>query len=529
MVFGISRGEPSEDFSDNMKELKNHVKLFELDMEKRLILLENSISSVQKSMGAIGQFESAKDAVMQIEEIKKTLREVEDTNLISKLEGISSSDKIASISESVDMLSGKIKLLSEAVDTLSESKPDVGTVSSADTGKDLLEMKSEIGYIKSALSKVSSSITAPEKVSEIIARVDSLEAAGSSVNSELKKMYEAYNEKIGMLERRISAVSSPSGISEKVSKDISGLKDEVERLKGISKKLVEMIEIDSKTLKELKGVRDESTAYNGMAAKVSELSKKMSDVEREMNLDRAMYPKNIMNLEKDLANMKSAYRNLADAIESVAKMNKSGAENAMRVKKDADLQKSLNEISSRLTEISSLKEKIGVFEKEVMKINADNAKIHGALGTYDAKISAAQKTSGNYAENKLVAIEKSVQDLSASISRLSGSKKEMSDFEKEIISVKNEIESGNRRMQELARELEAIKMPDATIKQLSEKIKKAEDLKNTLKTGHSHDELERVLSSLAEENKVLRQEIEQLKQICAEIMKETREQPIIID
>jgi len=38
-----------------------------------------------------------------------------------------------------------------------------------------------------------------------------------------------------------------------------------------------------------------------------------------------------------------------------------------------------------------------------------------------------------------------------------------------------------------------------------------------------------MVKMIAEENKSLRQEIEQLKQTCSEIIKENREQPIIID
>ena len=233
-------------FSRIMKELKNHVKLVELDLEKRLILLENSIDSMQKTVGGIEQFEVSKDAVSQISEIKNVLREIEDTNLISKLETIGNSDKLISVSESVETLTSKMQLLSDAIDIISESKYGKSE-SREELGKEVPAIKAEIESIKKALSKVSSSIIDPIKISELSTKVESLEKAGSSVNSEFKKMYEAYNEKIGLLERRISTVSAAPAVSQNISKEeASTLKEDVNRIKGINKRLVEMIEIDSK-------------------------------------------------------------------------------------------------------------------------------------------------------------------------------------------------------------------------------------------------------------------------------------------
>jgi len=109
MVFGLSSEKSSESRVDEMRELKNQVKLVELDLEKRMILLENSINSVQKTIGSIEQFESSKDALIEIQETKKTLRELEDTGLISKLETISNSDKINAITDTTEAINEKIK------------------------------------------------------------------------------------------------------------------------------------------------------------------------------------------------------------------------------------------------------------------------------------------------------------------------------------------------------------------------------------------------------------------------------------
>ena len=211
-------------------------------------------------------------------------------------------------------------------------------------------------------------------------------------------------------------------------------------------------------------MRDEGTAYQNITAKLSELSKKMAAIEREMNLERAMYPKNIMR-----------------------------------------------------------------FEQEISGLKANHESIKGVLETHDSEISNSKIFAGKTSEKKLFDIEKSLQEISGRISYISDFKKSFSAFEKEFYTLKSEIENDKKRMTDIGGEIDAIKMPNAMLNQLSEKIKKAEELKIALDEHVPQEEMARKLKSIAEENKVLRQEIEQLKQVCAEIVKETQQQPIIID
>lgn len=583
MVFGKSDGMPSEALADDMKELKNHVKLVELDLEKRLILLENSINSIQKSVGAIQNFETAKDALLQMREIKNSMREIEDTNLISKLETISNSDKLDIISGSMDALNNKVKLLSDAVDILSESRPHEGSASSQ-TAKDFATMKSEIASLKNAVSKVSASVSDPKKIAEISERVASLEKADAAVEDELKKVYEAYHEKISLLEHRISAISATSGTPKEDSRELSEIREDIGRLKGINKKLVETIENDSRTLNELKSTRDEGISYKQIKSSLAELSKKVSEMEREMNLDRAMYPRNIMNLEKEVSSLKDAQ-----------KTKKEFPDAAQYQKKFKIIEKSLNDISVMFPEVSVLKgrlkdiegkiqnpksndrddgdykslasklseiakkvsdveremnldramypQNIMRLEREVAGLKAIQAGIKEDTKSLDSRASSrriidagaqdagnreleesadknrikelesnvaqlknmfgSQKGDSNDSESqkKVAAFEKSLEELSEKLSDIQSFKKELAAFENEIHSIKSDAESEKKCMIEI----------------------------NRKENSRFQEELSNMFKSLAEENKILRQEIGQLKQICAEIIKESREQPIIID
>ena len=92
MVFGLSSGNSADTGIDEMAELKNRVKSAELDFERRITLIENATKEMQKAVGSIDQFESSKSAALEVQDIKKTLREIEDTGLIAKLETIGNGD-----------------------------------------------------------------------------------------------------------------------------------------------------------------------------------------------------------------------------------------------------------------------------------------------------------------------------------------------------------------------------------------------------------------------------------------------------
>ncbi|VVB59956.1 Chromosome partition protein Smc [uncultured archaeon] len=526
MVFGSSHEKSAEAFTEEVAELKNQVKLVELDLEKRMILLEGSINNLQKSIGSIQQFESSKDAVLQIQEIKGELRELEDTGLISKLETISNNDKLIAISESVDTLGNKVKLLSDAIDILSElkSKPTEGAVSE-EVAQDVSSIKAEMGSLKSAISRISTSVPSPEKIIEIGERIKSLEKAGADLNSELKKIYDAYREKTELLERRITISAQSQGTTKESSGEIPEMIEEIKRLKEVNRRIIGMIEIDSKTLHDLKSLRDEGTAYKHITSTVAELSKKISDISREMNLDHAMYPKTLMKLEKEVSEMKAAQANLKDTVQSLAMSAKGRPESSENEKKLQIIEKSLKDISGKISEAVSLKDMLDTFQNEISGLKVSHENIKGDVKLLDSSIAGRKSSKADAASVD----ERIKLSETATLSRIKELESAVAGITSIIENERNEIESGRMRMLDISRELDALKDSGNKPGRFLEKAKKAETIRSDAMDRQPIEALSQKLKSLAEENNALRHEIEQVKQMCAEIMKEHQQQPIIID
>jgi|GEM_PF-1889182 len=645
MVFGISSDKYSDAHIDEVKELKNQIKLVELDLEKRMILLENSMNSIQNSLGTIDKFESSKDAIIDIQETKKTLREIEDIGLISKLETISNSDKISAISDIVDEANEKIKLLSDAMEILGESKSLNGGVSAPDN-KEISSINSEIDSLKNALSKVSSSVTDPQKISELYEHISSLEKSNAAVNAELKKMYDLYHEKISFLEKRISHVSSPSGLPGAGSEDISKMNAEIEYLKNSNKKLVELIELSSKVLGNQKNIKTENGGYADLRPILTSLSMKIADVKKEMDLERAMYPKDIMNIKKDMNDVKAVQKSLTDSIDSIMKVKKESIGASNHNDKLQNIENSINGISGKISEISSLNDKIKALNNEINLLKANKSASMESDTNYKKLVDIIEKNPTAFTESKdpktegagyknlvllvtdlsnkvaeiktemnleralypqditnikkdmnnVKEVQKSLTDtvesiaktkkgsidvpdykdkiknIETSVNGISGKISEISSLNDKIKALNNEINllkanknkkteyAPDRRQMELQRnepietENKKASLFEKSLKDIAEKIDDMQNWKDGIQiienridsverasnaiaqhemrikeSARNEEMLSNRLKSIADENKSLRQEIEQLKQVCAQIMNDNQQQPIIID
>lgn len=489
MAFGMSSGGSNDVRADEITELKNRIKLLELDLEKRLTLLENSEKEMQKAVVAVEDFDSSKNAMLEVQEIKKTLREIEDTGLIAKLETISNGDKIAEASETIDALNQKIILLSDAVELMSESKNGDGNSSAL---SDLSSIREEIDGLKNALPKTL--LPADQnKFSELEERVSFLEKSDNKTGGDLKKAYDAYCEKVASLERRISSVSSPQETQKDSRQEILKMRGDIEKIKEINKKIVETIEINSKAFDDLKirGTAGDGTERNA-GPEFAELSVKVAEIMRELNLDRAMYPQDLMNIKKEMNALKAAQKSLADALESVSKMKKganaSGAEDKIKI---ADA--FARSVSGKIPEISRLEEKLKAIDGEIGSIKA-------SVGQINAGIKPAEKAgSRSFSDAEI---------------------KKINDIEKTVAGFADKIGS----VQALSEKIRAL---DAKVSSYEGIYANARN--NNLKGSEETGALLAMIKKVSEENNTLRQEIEQLKQICAEIINENRAQPIIID
>ncbi len=507
MVFGTQASNSYDGESDEIRDIKNHIKLVELDLEKRIVLLENSINAIHKSMGGIQQFDASKDAVMQIQEIKNTLREIEDTSLISKLDTINNGDKLAIIYENISALNGKIKLLSDAVDILGEGRPN--SAQSAETNNDLSSIKSDISSLKGAVSKISSSIPDPEKIAEISGQINSLEKANAAINEDIKKTYEIHHEKIGLLERRISSLQIPPAVAAKDnSREISDIRGEIEKLKGVNKKLIEMIETDSRTLHELKGIQSEGETYKKITSAIGAMETKISGMEREMSLSQATYPENLMKLEKEFAEIKSRIADFANIVKSIEphleKRKEKGSDTDALKKQilsvNSELSSKINELESAIQKLAGETNNKGIQDMHIQGQGQKNLRaIEDSITNISIKLAESASLKG-----KVAALENDIRNIKEAVA--------------EIGALKNELTLSKKTAPKIIREV----APPNNQGQPQEKSGKSIDTEAV-------ESVLKMIKLLSDDYKGIKKDVEQLKHICAEIIKENQQQPIIID
>ncbi|MBU4245986.1 MAG: hypothetical protein ABIF85_04055 [Nanoarchaeota archaeon] len=367
MAFRLSSDNSTNSHVDEITELKNRIKLVELDIEKRMILIEKAAKEMQKAVGDVEQFESSKDSVLEIQEMKKNLREIEDIGLISKLETINNSDKITAATDNIEELNEKIKLLSDAIEILSESKTS-NSDNQPTAFKEISSIQSEIDMLKNALSKMAHSMADPEKLSEFANRITSLENADNKTSADLKKTYEAHHEKIALLEQRISSASVPAGIPNEMNKDIAQMKEEIMRMKGINKDIVDLLETVPKTRNISNDASMQDQDISDARSTITDLSKKVAEIEKEMSFDRASYPKDIMGLKKNISEIKEIQKDFAETMGSLAKIKKGSAEQPNYSEKLKNVENAIDAIFKKNAEMQSLSNEVKAINSEILLI-----------------------------------------------------------------------------------------------------------------------------------------------------------------
>ncbi len=231
------------------------------------------IKAIETQKSALESYKSRKDA--QIEELLP---------------------EISAIKNETENMKQVNKQIIEMIEIDSRTLHDLKSIRDSDTNKNIVpKLEKEIAAIKSAHNNLDNSV---------------------------KEIKEDVRGITGVIEEQKNAVESRKGKNSEdleALSEITAIKKEIENLKQANEKIVEMIDIDSKAIRGLKS-RSNDTDYKKIRPEMAELSKKISDIRREIDLDRAMYPKTIMNLENDVKNLKELQKGLADAVESIAKM-----------------------------------------------------------------------------------------------------------------------------------------------------------------------------------------------------------------
>src|SRR3989338_9131575 len=118
---------------DELKQLKNVNKITELDLEKRIVILESGLSEIRDLLGSINKVQDLKQFISHMDDIKGRLQEIEDFALIEKLETVELKDEMDSVTGANDTIRKKVDLLVEAVRNIDPNEGDMAkTLNSVD-------------------------------------------------------------------------------------------------------------------------------------------------------------------------------------------------------------------------------------------------------------------------------------------------------------------------------------------------------------------------------------------------------------
>lgn len=87
----------------------------ELDIDKKVLVLENSLNKLRDDVGAVSEVKNLKESLVMLADIRAKMREMEDLELITKLETIQTQDEIGVLTDDMGVLESKMELLSNAM------------------------------------------------------------------------------------------------------------------------------------------------------------------------------------------------------------------------------------------------------------------------------------------------------------------------------------------------------------------------------------------------------------------------------
>ncbi len=225
MMFGKNENS-GEAVSTDSEQSNIQKKCHESDIEKNILVLEESIGKLKGDFATAAEIKNIKESLAALSQIKDKLREIEDLELITKLEAIQTQDDvhnltdgIGSLKTKVDLLSGAIKLISTKItETPKLADPDTKD-GAANIEKMTLSLKSDVDSLKKRLdSGTSGSPKAGPADSASHAEIDALKKEVTSLKTAVDKA-ENLEKHIYDLDKKLAGVQLPKESLNKLSSE----------------------------------------------------------------------------------------------------------------------------------------------------------------------------------------------------------------------------------------------------------------------------------------------------------------------
>ncbi len=217
-------------------------KSVELDIEKKVIVLEDSLDKLKESIRATGEIKDLKESLARLAQIQGKLREMEDLDLITKLETIQAQDEILVLTDDMETLQGKMELLSGAIKMISTK------ITVPDAKRDTANFEGMISSLRLELDSVKKRMESHDTKNNT-SKMGDFERKYRSIDTEFKKFVSAIKIDLEKRDKEFkSMLSTQPGTTDKA--EIDAVNAEIATMKDVIDKVENLVNASRKGAKE---------------------------------------------------------------------------------------------------------------------------------------------------------------------------------------------------------------------------------------------------------------------------------------
>lgn len=242
MMFG-KKENSGEAVSTDSEQSNIQKKRHESDIEKNILVLEDSIGKLKGDFATAAEIKNIKESLATLSQIKDKLREIEDLELITKLEAIQTQDDVHNLTDDIGTLKTKVDLLSGAIKLISTKIAETSKLAGPDTKKGAtniekmtLSLKSEVDSLKKEVTSLKTAVGNAENLEKHIYDLDKKLAGAQLPKESLNKLSSEnasgdYLKYVPVIKENISKLYKVYNRTEKRVNDIENNINEIKALK----------------------------------------------------------------------------------------------------------------------------------------------------------------------------------------------------------------------------------------------------------------------------------------------------------
>ncbi|MCK5593920.1 MAG: hypothetical protein KAI18_01625, partial [Candidatus Aenigmarchaeota archaeon] len=311
-----SQDEKIDTLITEFREFKNKRKITELDLEKKILTLEDVFNKIEKNIDIIQNIEDI-DALKDIKNAKETLRTLEDLTLADRLEIIENKESSKDISDKLEIFNNKIDLMSNALKIFDEKiKNTSQNNTSTQNNSDLVTVLDELSKVKDKISDIEKANPIGEK------EFRGIHTEFEKVNSDFAELISGVREEIDIYDKKIENLISEIKSIKEIDSDIGKNENKYVGMLNVIKKIQELskqLEQKNKT-NEIRIDRLEKDLNTEIETKINTLSERLEKKIETVETNGQLYSQK--PTDKEIQNLNNINNNkIQDINTKIEKLN----------------------------------------------------------------------------------------------------------------------------------------------------------------------------------------------------------------